>query len=930
MVPLWIRPEPLSFPSVGQGEHMLWERDCACVEFPRALISVSHAQKRSALGSRIEIEANTPSRFVFEVEGILVDIQAGKQHISLLCAYKPPSVCNVNFTNEMHAFLDVAMSNQTNVFCLGDLNCDILHPSDNGKEGRAWLDICDVYDLENLIKEPTRISRTKESCLDVIATNAPVFALHAGTLELGLSDHKLVYAVLNKKVMKPKVAFTKSRCFKNFDEEAFNNDLERVPFDVAYLFDDVSDICWAFEKMYTNVLDDHAPLRKTKLRGASEQSKFITPEIRSAMRKRNALKRKYYKTRAAVDWEAYRCLRNRVVAMRRKSIIEHFKRLCNLSAGNPRDFWSSLRPFMNSRHRSPNELITLKEEQGVIKDQNQVAQTFNAYFSNITGDLIENKHTAFKEQSHVHVCRFPLSKNGKTTSTFSFKPTNYHTVKAVLDNIKPNKAQGYDLIPPRAVKASSRSIAMPFCKLINTIISRSQVPHTWKHGQITPLHKKDSVLDKKNFRPVTVLPVFGKVFERLIHMQMTEHFEPIFHDSVFAYRKYHGCPPALLTLTEHWKEELDKRNAIAAIAIDLSKAFDCLPHELILEKLKFYGMEDKAVALLYSYLSSRYQRVKLGDTFSDWTGVAAGVPQGSILGPLLFNIFMNDLNFAIERCKFMNYADDTKIHTSDPSPQVVEEDINRDLANTLHWFQQSGMKANPEKYQALVLGNSDYDMNIKCVDKRIPISKEIKLLGVTLDNRLKFDAHIADICRKVGGQVNALNRLKNILPCSLLGPLLFNIFINDLNFVVQGASLRLYVDDTTTYASDTNTAALELSLNQDLQKLSSWFSSNHLSINHNKTQTMLLGKSSDQPVFHLGGSPIDIKDSLKILGVLIDNKLSFKEHISAVLTKVYAKIGALRRLKRLVPADVALLLYKAYILPHMEHCSPHFSAFIGN
>ena len=269
------------------------------------------------------------------------------------------------------------------------------------------------------------------------------------------------------------------------------------------------------------------------------------------------------------------------------------------------------------------------------------------------------------------------------------------------------KAQGYDLIPPRAVKASSRSIAIPLCKLINTIISRSQVPDTWKRGQITPLYKKESVLDKKNFRPVTVLPVFGKVFERLIHMQMTEHFEPIFHISVFAYRKFHGCPSALLTLTEHWKEELDKRNTIAVIAIDLSKAFDCLPHELILEKLKFYGMEDKAVALLFSYLSSRYQRVKLGDTFSDWTGVAAGVPQGSILGPLLFNIFMNDLNFAIERCKFMNYADDTKIHTADPNPQVVEEDINRDLANTLHWFQQNGMKANPEKYQALVLGNSD-------------------------------------------------------------------------------------------------------------------------------------------------------------------------------------------------------------------------------
>ena len=244
---------------------------------------------------------------------------------------------------------------------------------------------------------------------------------------------------------------------------------------------------------------------------------------------------------------------------------------------------------------------------------------------------------------------------------------------------------------------------------------------------------------------------------------MTEQFESIFHDFVVTYRKFHGCPLALLTQTEHWKKELDKRNIITAIATDLSKAFDCVPHKLLLEKLQFYGMDDQGVSLLHSYLTSRYQRVKLDDTFSAWTGVAAGLPQGSILGPLLFNIFRNDLNFAIERCKLMNYADDTKIHTSDPNPQVVEKDINRDLTNMLHWFQQNGMKANPEKYQALVLGNTNHHIRINCVNKLIPISKDIKLLGVTLDNRLKFDGHIADICRKVRRQVNALNRLKNIL-----------------------------------------------------------------------------------------------------------------------------------------------------------------------
>ncbi|KXJ11565.1 RNA-directed DNA polymerase from mobile element jockey [Exaiptasia diaphana] len=349
-------------------------------------------------------------------------------------------------------------------------------------------------------------------------------------------------------------------------------------------------------------------------------------------------------------------------------------------------------------------------------------------------------------------------------SEFAFHMTNPLVVKAVLDEVKPNKAHGYDLIPPRAIRASSNSIAKPLSTMINTMIARSHVPDTWKHGQITPYHKKDSVLDKVNFRPVTVLPAFAKVFERILHLQMTDHFESIFHDFTFAYRKYHGCAAALLTLTEHWREELDNRKVNAAVAIDLSKAFDCLPHELILEKLKFYGMNDKSVSLLQSYLTSRYQRVKLAQNFYTWMGVSAGVPQGSLLGPLLFNIFMNDLVFAIKNGRLINYADDSKLYLSHKDPIALQEGINQDLSNTTQWFQQNGMIANTDKYQAIVLGNTTHEFKIECSGEPIPISNEIKLLGVTLDSKLKFDSHVKSICRKVGGQVNALNRLKNILP----------------------------------------------------------------------------------------------------------------------------------------------------------------------
>ena len=151
-----------------------------------------------------------------------------------------------------------------------------------------------------------------------------------------------------------------------------------------------------------------------------------------------------------------------------------------------------------------------------------------------------------------------------------------------------------------------------------------------------------------------------------------------------------------------------------------------------------------------------------------------------------------------------------------------------------------------------------------------------------------------------------------------MGPCLFNVFINDLNFSVQLSSLRLYADDTTGYASNTDISALELSLNKDLENLSSWFASNYLSVNSKKSQAMIPGKHSHEPALYIGDSVIEISGFLNILGVRIDHKLSFKDHLSTVLRKVYAKVGALRGLRKLVPADISLMLYKAYILPHLE------------
>ena len=289
-----------------------------------------------------------------------------------------------------------------------------------------------------------------------------------------------------------------------------------------------------------------------------------------------------------------------------------------------------------------------------------------------------------------------------------------------------------------------------------------------------PVFKKNSRTDKNNYRPISILPNISKIYERCINKQLEGYFQALLSKYQRGFRKGYKVITTLLPMIDKWRKFLDAGGAFGALLTDLSKAFDCLPHELLISKLHAYGVDVPSLKLLHSYLTKRKQRVKLNGTYSSWSEILFGVLQGSILGPLLFNIFLCDLFQVFPDVDIANYADDNSPHSSNINLNKVLHDLEKISDTLFKWFTDNLLKANPEKSH--LLANSAQEIQINIGEFAISNSKCEKLLDIHIDNKLTFEPHVKSLCKKVSQKLNAFARIANSLKFDQR-KLLLNAFI---------------------------------------------------------------------------------------------------------------------------------------------------------
>ena len=409
-----------------------------------------------------------------------------------------------------------------------------------------------------------------------------------------------------------------------------------------------------FVTAFMCILNAHAPVKQKYIR--ANEYHFVSKELRKEHMLRSKLRNKFYKEKNDFNFLAYKKQRNRCVSLLKNAKKSFYGNLNPSIVCDNKIFWKKVKPLFSEKGSCPQN-ITLIENNVITDDDKVISETFNEFFSNVVTNLnIENNsnfvNNNIEEADPVlksirkyenHPSIFKIKEATNKLEHFTFQPTNLESAIKEILPLNGSKASPIYSIPLKIMKENYDILGLKVVIDFNSSVAFGTFPNNQKLADVIPIFKALDRFVKNNYRPASILPALSKIMERLLFYQIEKYMDGKLSMYQCGFRKGMSAQNCLLFMIEKWRKSLDNKGKTGVLLTDLSKAFDCLNHELLIAKLSAYGFDCMSLKLIHSYLSDRLQRVKINSSYSSWWEIIFGVPQGSILGPLLFNIYLSDL-----------------------------------------------------------------------------------------------------------------------------------------------------------------------------------------------------------------------------------------------------------------------------------------------
>lgn len=629
----------------------------------------------------------------------------------------------------------------------------------------------DSYDLKQVIQEHTRITPTKSTLLDHIIVNQYINEYHSQVKDLAFSDHQAIILGWRTKCEQIKQVHKsiQFRSLKKYKPENLKADISNKDWTTFYQQENPND-CWSeLKTVLTDVWNTHAPIKTLRIKQNIKNKPWVTSEILKLIKERNELSQKAKSTKSKDDWKAYKIFRNRVNNVMNREKLKHFRDKFD-ECSNPSDLWKPVKNLLAKKKASTQEI---PEPEALAK-----------FFTDYPLEVQRNIPTTGRS--------FWDFLGPRSQHNFSLKPVQKKEIDQIISKLSYKKAPGEDGLDNRLIKDSGDAVSTLLQHLFNLCISTCKIPNAWKTAKVSALHKKGDTRDPTNYRPISLLSTVSKIFEKLVAQQLTAHFEThhLFAKEQHGFRRKRSTLTSLLMLTDNIYNNIDHGKPTIAAFLDLSKAFDIVDTKTLLCKLEHYGIRGNSLTLLEDYLTSRNIFVSANGKVSNKRTIALGVPQGSILGPLMYIIYTNDFINCLDRANAYIYADDTALTVSNENPSHGLAAMQHELKNASTWFLANKLKLNTEKTQVGLFGTPHQLKHFRdqvtpeiCINGvKIPCSKTINYLGVILDERLTFDDHIKSLARKLSRTLGILSNIKHLLPFKIRKTVYVSLVLSQMNY----------------------------------------------------------------------------------------------------------------------------------------------------